>query len=210
MSITNIFSQADFLTELETAWAEYGGNETIVILISGKAGVGKTTLQTALFEHFIDELALVVPMSFAKPLKRTAYDLGWDGQKDVKGRKLLQDLGGSLREYDKNTWVRLSLDMVYELTAGTPPSMIIYDDWRFPNESKFIEGESNPYRVIKVRVLAPSRESLKGQKEYLDSSELALDNYPDFDIIIDNDTITKVEFEKLGVEKIVQFLEKED
>jgi hypothetical protein len=208
MGLTEIFSEMQFELDELVEWDE-SDLYTRVIMISGKAGVGKTTLQNALVARLAAEHKLVAPMSFARPLKAVAMSLGWDGTKDEKGRKLLQDLGRTLREYDKDTWVRMSLDLVYHQLAGTPPDYIIYDDWRFPNELDYLNGSADEYKVITVRVLAPSRESLKGQKEYFDVSELALDNYT-FDIVIDNDTITKEEFEKIGVEQILNYFEKEE
>lgn len=205
--LAEIFSTAT-LTDILDGWGSMAG-PTTVILISGKAGVGKTTLQRMLVEYLKTEYPLVVPMAFARPLKDVATNLGWDGVKDERGRKLLQQLGGVLREYNKDTWVILSLDKVYEITAGTPPNFIVFDDWRFPNESAMIDSDPD-YKTVKIRINAPTRETLKGQREYLDSSELALDSYADFDIIIQNDTITLEELRDLGIKELQQFLEKED
>ena len=147
-------------------------SKTLVVLVSGKAGVGKTTLSKLLLDKFAEKEDLssfIIP--FASSLKKVATMLGWDGKKDCKGRKLLQHLGGVLREYDTSTWVRLSYGFIS--SAPMDIEVVISDDWRFPDECRYLK-ENPAYQVFTIRVEAPDREILKGTPEYDDVSETSL------------------------------------
>lgn len=111
------------------------GNQTPftnpVIGIHGLMLVGKTELATRLCSHFLPPAAIV---PFAKPLKRLAIEMGWDGKKDDRGRRLLQLLGTDcMREcISHDGWVRLwRQEAVSRLHQS---EWVIADDLRFANE----------------------------------------------------------------------------
>ena len=139
----------------------------LFILISGHAGVGKSTLAEILYNIYKDRGANVEVSPLAKKLKEIAYDGGWDCVKDEKGRKLLVDIGRVFREYDIDTWVKFAINR--------PSDVVIIDDWRYPNELAFIKKNPN-YSVVEVRVVCKERETLKGEA-YMDDSETSLDSY---------------------------------
>jgi len=148
----------------------------IVILLSGKAGVGKTTIANFMELYLRENLGYngVFKVSFADNVKRTAIKcFGWDGRKDSKGRKLLQNIGNTGREYNDYLWVADALMGVYA-DSVVPPNFIIVDDWRFPNEAEYFEIVRDIYKVIKIRVYAPERETLVDSPEYYDISETSL------------------------------------
>lgn len=154
---------------------------TVFVLISGKAGVGKTTLGEYLTKKLSSIKGItVLHTAFAYPLKRIATSVfGWDGNKDSKGRRLLQVIGTEAgREYNENIWVKKTLD--FALTSSIfPPNFVIIDDWRYPNECTYIEDQK-VHDVITIRVEAPNREILKGTPEYNHISETSLpDGYND-------------------------------
>jgi hypothetical protein len=124
-----------------------------VIGLCGYAQVGKTT--TAI--QMLSSLRLagsgeIVP--FAGPVKDIARLFGWDGQKDERGRKLLQQIGTEVgRNYDPDIWVNKWSNIVLSRLEMFVP-IIIADDVRFQNEIERIHWLDGV--VIKIR--CPKRE----------------------------------------------------
>ena len=77
-----------------------------VIFVSGKVGSGKDTFIERYFQTRKDlDRSYFATYTFANELKRMLINAGWDGKKDLKGRKLLQSVGNAFREYQKDYWV---------------------------------------------------------------------------------------------------------
>jgi len=153
-----------------------------VILISGKAGVGKTTTALLLQKLYKD----VHLLSFAHFVKEVALNsFGWDGVKDEKGRRLLQVIGTEAgREYNKDLWVS---KLIAKLKSPEfDNAWVVIDDWRFNNEFVKVEEVFGP-KTYAVRIYAPNREILKGTEAYNHISETEIADNPDeFDFYIDN------------------------
>jgi len=146
-----------------------------IILVSGKAGVGKTTFSDYFCRNVVDINHTVDLLSFAYPIKRCARDdFMWDGDKDKKGRRLLQNLGRVGREYDKDLWVKHLLNLTQ--VGPFPLDFYIVDDWRFPNEFEYL-NKQDFYDIYTIRVISPDREILRGSPEYDDISETSLDSW---------------------------------
>ena len=87
----------------------------VVVLISGKAGAGKSTFAEYLEQDAVKEGLSCVRTAFADALKDIAYDnFGWNGKKDEKGRRLLQNLGDAGRSYNTDLWVNKVKDKILE------------------------------------------------------------------------------------------------
>lgn len=110
----------------------------MIIGLAGKAGAGKTTFAKMLMAES-KRPCKIVPYAYA--LKKIAFDLGWDGKKDAKGRRLLQLLGTDIcREcIDDNYWIKKWLEQVENLPKDTH---VIADDVRFINEVECIVKHS--------------------------------------------------------------------
>lgn len=148
----------------------------IYIGIHGPAGVGKTTL-AEIFNAKTD--CAIVP--FARPLKEFAKQLGWNGVKDDKGRKILQLLGTDIGRnlIDKDIWVQHWEEAVQRLGAEGE-TIVVADDLRFPNEAKIIAM----YHGLLIKMTG------RGAYDPLDdlsqhASEQVLPDYM-FDFVIDN------------------------
>lgn len=147
--------------------------KTIAVLISGKAGTGKGEAAKYLRDLAVNDKLMAGIFSFAGPLKLVAKSMGWDGQKDEKGRRLLQRLGTDVgREYDKEMWCKLLFQLI-ERWSGFPFDVIFIDDWRFPGELEYVKKQVL-YSPVTIRMHAPNREVLKGTPNENHESETSL------------------------------------
>lgn len=105
----------------------------------GLAGSGKDTAAKALTAHGW------VRTGFADELKKLAWTLGWNGMKDEKGRRFLQDLGMAVRGYNENYWVNYLAARLFSNET------YVFTDVRFPNEAKLIKDRGG----ILIRIIMP-------------------------------------------------------
>ena len=169
-----------------------------VILISGKAEAGKTTTAN-IIKTFLEELGKKVAcIPYGQYVKDTAKLIwNWDGEKDKKGRELLQWWGTDIvRAQDPNFWV----DSVVRLAKVIDKYVdyLIVDDCRFINEIeawraiKYValdsatDALSSKQRfsdIITIRVERPGHENALTPEQRRHPSETELDDYI-FDITI--------------------------
>lgn len=122
-----------------------------VIGFSGRAGVGKTTCANALSQA-LGGSVIICP--FSAPIKKVASELGWNGVKDDKGRRLLQLLGTEVgREcIGEDIWVLRWMEHTRLWRVGG--CIVIADDVRFSNEAAAIHGLGG----CVFEIVAPARE----------------------------------------------------
>ncbi len=151
----------------------------IVLLISGKAESGKDTFANAFKEKSEESGYKSLIIKYGDIVKFVAgkyYD--WDGNKDEKGRHLLQWLGTDLgRKNNKNVWI----NCVKEITMAlrTECDFVLIPDVRFPNEIDC--WEDTPFYYYTIRM---ERENTDGTKyenhltpeQRLHPSEVELDD----------------------------------
>ena len=123
---------------------------------------------------------------------------GWDGSEESKPRELLQNLGVELikTHIDENMLVNRIIEdiKVYSYFFDN----IVITDARFPNEIESIKNNFD--NVISIRINR-NETSLKG-KEAIHSTEVGMDNYNDYDYIINNnDDIKALELKVMEVVK---------
>ena len=178
--------------------------KTTIILLSGKAGTGKSFFAEKLRLAFECRGYNVELQHFASVLKSIAKQyFWWNRVKDEKGRKLLQHLGDVGREYDKDVWVKNLIELKLLTSPKYPQDIIIIDDWRFPNEYQYIKDNLN-YSVYTIEVVAPDRAILQGEAAN-HISETSLDAFDGYDFIINNREGTNaVEFVKRIVDEIIK------
>ena len=100
------------------------------IAFAGRMQVGKTTAADRLVAaHGFRKYAL------ADPIKQIAGDaFGWDGGKDERGRRLLQEIGTVGRNYDPALWLRR---LERRLEEDRPPRAVV-DDVRLAREVDYL------------------------------------------------------------------------
>lgn len=179
----------------------------ILVLVSGKARHGKDTFAdglSAALSGIRGDGRTFEKMSFATELKRKAAELGWNGEKDEKGRRFLQELGTVCRNYDRDVWVKMLIRSAESQGALSP--FVAIADCRYPNEIELMRewGGRNGYSVHTVRIERPGFESGLSAEAQAHTSETALDSYS-FDLHLVNDASTAKEFQSKSFRKWAEF-----
>jgi DNA polymerase III delta prime subunit len=116
-----------------------------MIIIAGKAGVGKTTLAKIIAKEVFECGLNPVLLSFAGPLKEEAKAKGYDKEKfPDKYRAYCQEVGATMREANIDHWVDCMRKSVAEVDTNEGKhlaaedkyweSCIVIDDCRYVNE----------------------------------------------------------------------------
>lgn len=157
-----------------------------VITISGKARSGKTTIANALKEKLELQGMRVKIVNFADYLKMILKEYyGWNGEKDEKGRKLLQEVGTDImRKNNENIWVRVIIELLKAF--GDTVDVVIIPDTRFKNEIVMLRDCPIIEGPFTVRVEREGDYSDLTEEQKRHPSETALDDWK-FDLIVKND-----------------------
>lgn len=150
------------------------------ITISGKAGHGKDTFANNLKRNLEDLSYKVCIFHYADYIKMIAREIyGWDGNKDFKGRSILQKLGDNLRNKDKMLIVN-ELIKVLELIENDFDIALI-PDARFPIE---IDAIKEKWETLSVHInrINYMNNLTDEQKKHI--TETSLDTY-EYDIKYD-------------------------
>ncbi len=109
-----------------------------VILITGKAGVGKNTWANDYIQAYPEERVKIY--AFADHLKQCARDYyGWNGLKDERGRQLLINLGNHFRAYDPLLLIKIVQRKVENDYLYDVADTFMITDCRFDNEISYIK-----------------------------------------------------------------------
>ena len=173
-----------------------------IYLIAGKAGSGKSEVAKFIKEYYIYAKKETVITEYSKYIKMFAKELtNWDGTNANKPRKFLQDFGSYVR-YDMGEpkfFVRRMLEDI-EIYDNYVDAVVI-SDVRYPIEIEEIKKEYP--NAISIYVINQFGQSKLSIEEQMHSSELALEDYPNFDYTIANDN------EKTLRDKVFKILEGE-
>ena len=172
-----------------------------VICISAKAQHGKDTVANFMKECLEAKRKRVLVTHYADLLKyicKTFFN--WDGQKDEKGRTLLQQVGTeSIRAEDPNYWVGFIADMLYFFEDQW--DYVLIPDTRFPNEIDYLKDAG--FDVLYIRIIRENFESPLTEEQQKHPSETALDGY-EADVLLYNDST--LENLKFSVERLTDVL----
>ena len=167
-----------------------------IFLISGKAESGKNTVADFIADYYmksyIDKNNFIRGVAFADEVKSIAYSLGWDGVKDLKGRELLQQIGAWGRYYNTDFWVQKVnnsiLDDIVTLKDCMQNKIFCITDVRYPNEIERVQeffDKHEDVKIYKIRIERNTDNHLTREQQN-DSSEVALDNYNNWDKVFLN------------------------
>lgn len=154
-----------------------------IILIGGKARSGKDTIADFMIEELKKEGKNPCKVQIGQYIKYYAEKyFGWDGREETKPRELLQTLGTEVirNKIDPDFHIdRLIQDI--KVLSNFYDTFIV-SDVRFPGE---IEKPKKEFEnITTIKMIRESEELTSNQQKH--QTETALDNYSDFDYIIDN------------------------
>lgn len=154
-----------------------------VILFSGKAGAGKDTVAAEVCKQLREQGYSTVVMHYADVLKFICSKyFGWDGNKDEKGRSLLQHVGTDvIRKQEPNYWVDFITHLLHLFESEW--DYVLIPDCRFRNE---ISCMAEKFPTTHVRVVRPNYISTLTLEQQKHPSETALDNVTP-DLIFNNE-----------------------
>lgn len=163
-----------------------GGILMKIYVISGKARHGKDTVAMDVKEIYEGKGLKVINLSYGSYIKEYAKKISnWDGTEETKPRELLQELGTDVirKKIDNDFFVRRICEdiKVYSYYFD----IITISDARFPNELEW--PKKNFDNVINIRVIRDGYDSVLSEKEQKHLTEVALDEYNNYDYVIHND-----------------------
>lgn len=176
-----------------------------VVLISGKAQNGKDTTANILKEKLEQKNNKVLITHFGDLVKFVCEKyFDWDGQKDERGRAILQRIGTNvIREQNPDYWVDFVINLLSILKEEGKWDYVLIPDARFHNEIQKFEDKKD-WDVVSVRVNRLNFVSTLTQEQKNHPSETALDDYVFDYVIYTENGIDKLEIE---VDKFINWLE---
>ena len=145
-----------------------------VIGFIGRAGSGKDASATILGTYFENKSLTTEKFAFADKLKEECRSLGWDGEKDLKGRTMLQHLGDVMREYKGPSYYA---DIVANKICESSADVIFVTDVRFISEAEALnELDGEDCKVYLIRLIKSTggwhRDLTKAQMAHASESEM--------------------------------------
>ncbi len=157
----------------------------IIFIVSGRANSGKDTTCELINNNIKLKGLNSINLQFSSYIKMYAKVLSsWDGSEDTKPRALLQELGTNIirNKIDNMFFINRIIEdiKVYSYYCD----VITISDARLPLELDMVN--KNFDNVYKIRIERPSFENNLTKDERKHITETALDNYNDYDYIIEN------------------------
>ena len=164
-----------------------------VLCISAKAQHGKDTAAALIKEYLEAQGKRVLITHYADLVKFVCTKFfNWDGQKDEKGRTLLQYVGTDvISSQQPSYWVDFVISILKFFENEW--DYVLIPDCRYPVE---VTRMSTAFETQILRIERPNFESGLTEKQKQHVSETSMDNYF-FDVIIYNDSTLESFKEKL-------------
>jgi len=155
-----------------------------VCCISAKARHGKDTAAAIIAKYLEKQGHGVLITHFADLLKYICNKFfGWDGNKDEKGRTLLQYVGTDVVGAQKpDFWANFIIDILKLFENEW--DFVLIPDCRYPIEMTTME---NNFDTTLLRVERPNFDNGLTDEQKKHPSETAMDNYP-YDTVLYNDS----------------------
>ena len=161
---------------------EFTKKDVKIYLLSGKAKSGKNEVSNIINEYYKSKKCIT--LSYAYYLKDYIKRIsGWDGKEETKPRELLQQIGIELikNKIDSNLLKRRLIEDIKVFSYFY--DVIIITDARLVDEIEIPKKQFNNITTIRVIRNVDNNLTINEQKHL---TETGLDNYNNFDYIIDN------------------------
>lgn len=172
-----------------------------IFLVSGAARNGKDTIGNFIEEYCHENDIKVCRTQIAKYLKMYVKDyFGWDGSEETKPRTLLQELGTDIIREKMNKpyfFVNRTVEDLEILSNFF--DLAVITDIRVPLEIETIKKNFDDVVVIKVERI--NYENEMTEKEQKHKIENSMNDYNDYDYILINDTLDKLNNDVIEVLK---------
>lgn len=173
---------------------EYINRNPKIFVLSGKARSGKNLVADLIEEHYKDKKC--IQLSYAYYLKQYVKKISnWDGSEETKPRKLLQELGIELikKQIDDSLLIRRVCEdiKVYSYFFD----IIIITDARLIDEVEIITKTFDNVTTIRINRDNFDNNLTSDEKSHL--TEVALDNYNNFDYKINNSKTIENDLNKI-------------
>lgn len=166
--------------------------ESKIIILSGKARSGKDTSLEILKKKYEQNGLKVISLFYASYIKEYAKKISnWDGSDETKPRTLLQVLGTDIirNTIDDKFFINRIIEDIKVYSKFF--DVIIIGDARFIEEIEDIKNNFSNALSVNIR---RENKDLLTKKEQLHITETALDNYENYDYVIENNgTIEELE-----------------
>lgn len=173
-----------------------------VIVISGKAQHGKDTLANYLREILEDNGKKAFIIHYADYLKMLATHVyQWNGEKDERGREILQKVGDKMRAKNIGYFVEKVLNIIEDFKDEM--DYIIIPDGRLPLEINIMKDF---YDGLSIRINREYHNPLMTREQQAHITETALDEFS-FDYSF---TTTDLESVKETAQKIFTILNEKE
>ena len=169
-------------------------------LICGKARAGKDTFAKLIKQEEEKDNNKVCILKLTAPLYSWAEDyFNYDKEKDEKPRELLQTLG-----YDILQLKLKKKDFLLDYLITTIEVIDNYYDVGLITDGRLvheIEVLKEKYPNIKTILLTNKQDNKLTNKEKNHQTEIDLDDYKDFDYIVENKDMERLKLESLKIEE---------
>ena len=174
----------------------YSNRNPKIFILSGKAKSGKNLIADFIEEYYSDKKC--IQLSYAYYLKQYVKKITtWDGNEQNKPRDLLQSLGIDLiKKIDDKLLIRRVMEDVQVYSYFF--DVIIITDARLIEE---IETPKSLFNCITIRINKDDNNLTLEQKKHI--TETNLDNYRNFDYVINNNDISETKNQIISILKEV-------
>ena len=178
-----------------------------IFLIAGRARTGKNTIAKYIKEYYEEKGNKVVISPYTKYLKKFIEEITNEKiDEENKPRELLQKISSEIIKEDlamNNFFIRRQIEdlRIYSYFMD----VVIIPDVRFPKEISSIKKEFS--NVISIGITRKNFVSPLTQEQQQDITEVALDDYHNYDYEIENNEKNEL---KEKVLEIIEKIRKED